>query len=93
MSYYFLIILLIICITAAVIIIRKDVLKKYKPEMQYAFIFPLPTFPISMILMKLDRDFQPLQNVSFIIKGIIVVFLLTTINTIIYSLIKKKKTK
>lgn len=93
MSYYILGILLIICITADVIIIRKDVLKKYKPETQLGLIFLILTFPVMLILMKLDRVYQPLENASFIIKGLIIGVSILIIDSIIYSLIRKKKTK
>jgi uncharacterized membrane protein YesL len=91
MSYYLLIIILIICVTADVIIIRKDLLKKYKPETQHNLIFSILTIPVALILMKLDRVYQPLENVSFIIKGIIIGLVLLFINTVIYSLIRKVK--
>jgi hypothetical protein len=92
MSNYILGILLIICITADAIIIRKDLLKKYKPETQLGLIFLILTFPVLLILMKLDRVYQPLENVSWIIKGLIIGVVILTINSIIYSLIKKPKT-
>lgn len=93
MSYYFLILLLIICIIADAVFIRKGLLNKYKPEVQFQLIFLILTIPIGLLLMKLDSSFQPLQNVSFIIKGIVIGFLILAIDSALYLLIRRRKTR
>lgn len=93
MSYYFLILLLIVCIIADAIIIHKGLFDKYRSELQIGLIFSILSIPVGLLLYKLDDYFKPLQEVSFIIKGIIIGLLIVLIDTGIYLLIRRVNRK
>lgn len=89
MYYYFLSILLVGGILATAIITNRNLLARYKPDVQFGIIFMILTIPVTLLLFKLDSDFQPLPRTSLIIKGVLIGLAILVADAIIYLFIKQ----
>jgi hypothetical protein len=96
MSYYFVILFFIICIIVDIIIMRRGLFDKYKLGIKQNLIFFILFLPVLFLSIKLEDSFHPLENVPFIIKGIILGIFMLLIEIPIYLVIRtfvQKKNK
>lgn len=87
---YYLIIFTILLIAGFAVFsfLKSKYAAKASPQVRNGLSFLLLSIPLILILIRLDRLYQPFGSLSLLAKGFIIALIIICINTVLYSFIR-----